>query len=426
MKTFLRILVVFGGGALLVLAACRQAPPQQVRKIALYPTRLEKEPAIRVQVLKRSQPLELRVTGAYILRVRPLRGPVKPGGGDKAIAIGIAPTASGVKVGQDEYRWLEIEPRDSTRLILRYTPVGGGEPVEQAYIWPLRFTRSDDGAVRAVVTLGLEEYLVGVVPNEMPASWSPEALKAQAVASRTYALYQIRTRTAKDFDVHRSVKSQVWKPSLRHDPRAVMAVNATRGVVMTENYRIFPAHFHSRCGGRTARARFVWLNTDLTALTGVGCEYCSGTRAGRQTWRLELSKKALSDRLAAARLSGGMVKRIRALDANRQPLKTMGRAYFVAVETTDGAVQHVAGDTFRKAVGHDKGALQSTWFEVDNLADKVVFVGRGYGHGVGMCQYGAKYLAAEKGMRYPAILRHYYVGAVLVRLWDKEGADERP
>jgi stage II sporulation protein D len=97
---------------------------------------------------------------------------------------------------------------------------------------------------------------------------------------------------------------------------------------------------------------------------------------------------------------------------------TIGRAYAVDVTLASGAVmKNISANDFRLAIGYERGELESTFFTVAQSEDQIKFEGQGFGHGVGMCQFGAKYLAEKKGWDYRSILERYYTGVQLVRLW---------
>lgn len=414
--TVLRLLALAVVGILVVFAGCRYTPPPETRQQAVYPERLEKEPSIRVQIAEFGTPVQLLISGAYTLEVMHLGGRKETGGGTSGLSIQAEASGGGVKMGQDLFEQATVRPVGACRLGLRTRTDKAS--TGQEFKGALVFSRTPEGKLLVVTEMGLEEYLVGVVPHEMPAGWGTEALKAQAVAARSYALYHIKTGSGKAYDVKSSVFSQVWKPVERADPRAALAVNSTRGLVVTENHRLFPAYFHSRCGGRTADARFVFQQGDITALSGVDCKFCM-SRNAPPPWNpgFRIALEELGDRLKQQGLISGSVRSIVALSEDKQPQQAMKRVYWMKVTTDRGTEYVLPADRFRRAVGHDKQNLPSTWFAVTNNATYATFEGRGHGHGVGMCQYGARYLAEQLGYDYTSILQEYYPGCTVVKLY---------
>ena len=220
-----------------------------------------------------------------------------------------------------------------------------------------------------------------MLPGEMPLSFAPEALKAQAIAARTFALHNMKTRKAHPFDVFPDVRSQMWTPASSTDPRARMAVNSTSGLVITENYRMIPAYFHSDCGGHTANAKFVFAGSGLTALSGSSCPHAPDSKK----WQKTFTRDTLSARLAKAGLANGRLIRLELLDEFKRPLKARRRAYYVRIVTDNGVTRTIPAGTFRRAIGA-KSEIKSTMMSAVHNNNSITFTGRGYGHGVGLCQ----------------------------------------
>lgn len=411
-------------GVLLGVACRKQAPDVRQRSLAVYPARIKGEPTIRVLIQQGVSELSLSVTGAYRLEVVHLDGRAETGGGQTPVTVRVRPTERGIQLGKDEVREATISPLGDTDLMIDGEAYPGG----LSFHGRMRTVGARATPVLDVVMrLGIEEYLVGVLPNEMQANWPVEALRAQAVASRTYALYHILTRRKKTWDVKSSVDSQVWRPSRKLLPRVNMAVNSTVGVVLSESNAIFPAYFHSRCGGRTADANPVFLQQDIVALTGVSCPLCAESGEAVPRWTLTLTRSAIAERLRKRDLMQGELASVRKLDKEMRPSNAPGRAYWVELTSAAGVRTVVNANDFRLAIGGGRGELESTWFTVVESPDRrsLIFEGYGFGHGVGLCQYGAKYLAEAKGYAFDAILARYYMGAKPVRLWGGAYAASR-
>lgn len=409
----LRILILSIAIAMLIFGGCKQKPDSSQSSLAMYPEKLEGEADIRVLVLESKGSIDLIVGGAYKLKVKELGGRIQTGGGNKAVSIKVSPLANGIKLGVNSYEEAEIIPVGKTQLSLRYID-SKGNSVTKNFPGSFILSRAKTGMIIVVTKLPVERYLVGVLPSEMPLSFPPEALKAQAVAARTYALYQIKARKKQPYDVYADVRSQMWVPSKEGDPRSRMAVNATEGLIVTDNFRLFPAYFHSDCGGETAKAKYIFASSDITPLSGRECPH--GFQSYK--WRFTVSKTTLSTRMSKGGVSTGRIMRIELLDENKRQLQTIGRVYYVKLFMDNGVVQTVPANKFRIALGAGKNELASTYFNVstDSTGKNLTFEGRGFGHGVGMCQHGAMYLANE-GENFDEIIKFYYPGSTIVKVW---------
>lgn len=395
---------------------------------ALYPTGIKGEPKIRVLAAARLAHAELAVSGTYSLQFTSPNGEVTTGVGDRSVTVLVDQVGADVKVGKAVLAEAVVRPRAGTLVRLRYSDAKG-RACEFCTRHPLTLVSGGaDSGFMAVVSLGMEEYLIGVVPAEMPSGWPLEALKAQAVASRTYALYKIRTRPSKTYDVSATESDQVWKPGDKPNLRAALAVNSTRGLVMLDGGRIFPAFFHSKCGGFTDSANGSLLQQDIKALWSVRCPYCYESKEDIGSWKLTLKKSELAKLLPPP--VPGKIDRLRALDVDGQPLSAMGRVRTVEVIFANGASRRIAALDFRRLVDGDNRKIANTWFAITDGPglDAVTFEGKGLGHGVGMCQWGAQYCAAKLKWSYADILNRYYTGNAIVRLWgsDNPGTDEEP
>jgi stage II sporulation protein D len=252
--------------------------------------------------------------------------------------------------------------------------------------------------------LDVEEYLQGVVASEIPHDWKYEALKAQAVAARTYALYQKRTAGRKAYHIVATVASQVYIGRRGERPRAAQAVRDTAGLVIEYNGELIPAFYHSSCGGHTENAYELW-GIDAPYLRGVDCDCQEISRYG--LWEKRIGKKQV---IGAMRRLGYAASDILGMDI--KGITPAGRVREVVVSTPRGKT-YVPAESLRAALGNS--IIPSVFYELAVEGDEAVFSGRGMGHGVGLCQWGAEEMA-EKGHGFEAILSHYYPGTGLMRL----------
>lgn len=258
--------------------------------------------------------------------------------------------------------------------------------------------KRQNGRLVAINELPLEDYVKGVVPSEMSANWHPEALKAQAMAARTYALYKIRQNGKKDFDVVASTKDQVYKGRAGANGPAGRAVDETRGQVLAFQDEPILAAFFSTAAGPTEDALNVW-SVDLPYLKGVECPFDMNSPYFQ--WRTDVWLPLLEQRLREEGFPVGVI-------AGLSPAfyTKAGRVSHVRILHSDGEL-HVKGEDLRRVLGYT--VLSSTQFDFEVVGFQIQFTGRGAGHGVGLCQWGAKELA-EKGYSAEAIVRYYYPG----------------
>ncbi len=257
--------------------------------------------------------------------------------------------------------------------------------------------------------VALEEYVAGTLGGEMISSWAPAALRAQAVACRSFVLYQMERRTAEPFDVTADVSSQRYLGVEGESDAAWAAVRATRGETLWDAGGPVLAAFHSASGGRTASAAEVW-GTPIAYLRSVPVE--SEDASPDTYWRVAVSQQDLRRALEGLGIEIGAIE---AVEVSRR--SGSGRAAEVRFRGKAGRAK-VTGRQLRQALG--SSAIRSTMFDVrfgegDEESDEtgqVVFVGSGYGHGVGMSQWAAQGMALE-GATYGDILDKFYPGTRL-------------
>lgn len=269
-----------------------------------------------------------------------------------------------------------------------------------------------------IIAMNLEEYIKGVVAAEMPAQFEPEALKAQAVAARTYAVKNMVVFGGKGAEGHPGAdisadhkEGQAWLDEkelmARWGPlsytlywnKIAKAVEETRGIIITYQGEPIQAVFHSTSGERTASAQEVW-GFDYPYLKSVPCQW------DKQSPRYSDAKSfALSD--IAARLGDDTEIMTAAQNSD-------GQVAQITEMTDSGRVKQIriGSKVLAGTVVRDKLELRSTNFQVQMEGDKMIFKTIGYGHGVGLCQYGADGMAKE-GKDYKYILQYYYTGVNL-------------
>jgi stage II sporulation protein D len=258
-------------------------------------------------------------------------------------------------------------------------------------------------ALQVVNHVGVEEYLYGVVTQESVASWPVEALKVQAIASRSYALYQAQHRRRFTHDMVADEGSQVYGGVDGESDAARRAVDATRGMVMSYKGQPILAMFSSNTGWHTGDAGFIF-KTAVPYLTAIPDPYSPNETMGH--WTRSFSEAEVRRRLSA-RL-GKPLGRIIALRPTMQC--PSGRIVRIEVVLENGSHEMPTRPTLGRAL-----ELPDILVGIRREGDRFVFAGGGFGHGVGLSQWGAKAMA-ERGFRAPEILGFYYRNAELVRL----------
>lgn len=266
--------------------------------------------------------------------------------------------------------------------------------------------RSTDKGILVINELPLEEYLVGLINSEISSAWPIEAVKAQAVIARTYALNRREARKTALYHLESSVLDQVYGGSGTEDSRAERAVTETAGQVLTYQGAIIQAFYHSNCGGKTESAENVW-GKSLSYMKGVNCQYCLVNPSS--LWEQKLTLKEIEEKVRGAGFKLSTLTDIRTGARNNR-----GRLATVSLVSSRGNVT-MTGDQFRKTIGY--GTIKSTNFMVKVTGVEAYFSGYGNGHGVGLCQWGAKQRAVD-GFNYTEILSYYYPGTELKHLSD--------
>jgi stage II sporulation protein D len=389
--------------------SCRPRTVQQIERPAgpLVPVDLN----IRVRLAHAVDQIELAVTGPY--RICQANGqvlvesdnPLSP----SPIRLGAAGNPT-LCIGQNRLSDgpVDVVPAEDGTIRL-------GEHRYRGY---LRIVPCPEG-VTAVNVVHVESYLKGVLRGELPRWFSRATFRAQAIAARTYALYQKLTAgEGREYDVLATEASQVYLGAELECSKAVEAVDYTRGIVLTWSSplgeRIFASYYSSTCGGMTQSVANCKAEPEIPPLAGgVVCQDCRN--APYYYWpSVRLSKQFIADQLRArySRMAAlGPVERIDVLTQTQD-----GRVIRLKVADSAGNAVELRGEDFRLAVGPYQ--LKSTRFTVAAEPDAFVFSnGRGFGHGMGMCQYGAEGMA-RRGATAAQILSYYYPQSHLTKAYE--------
>lgn len=265
----------------------------------------------------------------------------------------------------------------------------------------------ESGGLRLVNVVGIEDYLLGVVPAEMSHNCPEEALNAQAVVARTYAIRNQEKHRAHGYDLCDSTHCQVYDGVIAEQPECTRAVIDTTGLVLAYDGKVAHVMYSADCGGATANHADVYAGAGLPYLR----ERADPVEVPHRSWEKDYTVKSLEEillragvREAAGLKAIGVVKKSPA-----------GRAVTVEITGGEGVVT-ISASRLRAVLG--VSAMPSTLFEVETSTDGgVTFKGKGMGHGVGMCQVGAISMAgAGNGYTYDRILAHYFPGTTISSL----------
>ncbi|MBU3955811.1 SpoIID/LytB domain-containing protein [bacterium] len=261
--------------------------------------------------------------------------------------------------------------------------------------------KNDGALLGAINEIGVESYLFGVLPREVSPSWGEEALKAQAVVSRTYIMRNLGRFASKGYDLTSCENSQVYGGAECETPATSAAVLETAGEVIKYKGNIAGVFFHADSGGHTESPEFVWGSSSVPP-------YLKGRREPVREktpysfWEYKITFDRLAEILNKNGYKTGKIKRVIISQKTGS-----GRAKDFIIYAETGKTKINSGK-FRTMLGGRN--IKSTKIKkITNERKEVVFSGSGWGHGVGMSQWGAKELA-EKGWGYKKILEFYFPG----------------
>lgn len=362
-----------------------------------FSTSISADPQVRVLVLQNQKSFMLSVKGKYQVFALPSLKLLKTGQGLNATPVAL--TQNGLRLGREEWavQGFRIEPAVNNDLVVNRSKFRGS----------VDFYRDKQGMFYGINRIGLEDYLYGVLHHEVAPWWPMDALKAQAVAARTYAMYQSEVSKSQEFDLKSSTSSQVYGGSGRERYRTKKAVDLTKGEVLIYQGKLFPAYFHATCAGKTAGAKELW-KIDIPPLSGnVKCGFCR--ISPHYNWKVNVPLSYIEEKFNQNNHPLGQILKIAIISQTPS-----GRVGSLRITGTLGEFVIAAKD-FRVWIGGEK--IRSTNFKVVIEEDMASFEGKGWGHGVGLCQWGALGQALL-GHNYKKILTFYYPRSEKMKLHD--------
>ena len=261
---------------------------------------------------------------------------------------------------------------------------------------------SKDKNTTVVNEVDLEDYLTSVVPSEIPYKWHNEALKAQVIAARSYALGFLNRRKEKGYDLESGVEDQVYLGVRAEKLSTSKAVNETKGVLLLDiNNNPLIALYHSSGGGYTDSIENLWEKEDIKPSCHIQPRPDYDDNSPYFEWFKNYKLSEINNLLSY--LNIGDISKIKVLSRSISK-----RAMQVEIAGSKGK-KVIRGEELRLSL-----KLPSSKYNIGFEDESIIFAGRGNGHGLGLSQWGAKALA-EDGFSYEQILAHYYPGAMLVK-----------
>ena len=409
----LKILVLFS--LILALFSCTQN---------IKPTRPSRAPSIRVLLGRISQKDSLTFKGAFRLRLEEAVYEL----GKHNPFFYLSPAGTGFKM-YNPNRLFVFNTNDVVKISPVAENVSRFKFRNKWYKGKIILQVASDGAILLVNKVDLEEYLKSVVPGEMPSSKNgyQEALKAQAICARTYALNQMASRRGNDFDVYADFRDQVYGGLSQQSRLASQAVDATRGVVLEYNDSLAQVYFHSTCGGITESAGNVWgarrQHSYLPVQKDVLGDHFTCQTSPFFRWTRRFTFQQL-DSLFRVKLHHPIIPNT-VQDTLRltchvsiDQRTSSGRVASLSIACPDTTVvlRTYAIRHFFSTAG--KGDLPSLLFTLKTPTDSVLVIrGGGYGHGVGMCQWGALNMSLQGFKYYDILVNQYFPGTYLKRIY---------
>ncbi len=272
---------------------------------------------------------------------------------------------------------------------------------------------SKDGQTISLVNnVNIETYLYGVVPYEISPSWADEMLKIQAIIARTYTIANLNRHKEDGFDLCSTVHCQVYKGINENmELRIKKAVDSTKGLVVVDknNEHLVQTYYHATCGGATEDVSEVWSKvSSIKSLKGVKCEFCKNSPYYEWNYSFDIEKFVIKLKVNGYNI-GDKIKNILVLSKTNH-----GRIKNLKIVGNKNTVE-ISGETLRRILGYNN--LKSTKiYKIEVKDNKIYFYGKGWGHGVGLCQWGANELT-KQGKSFKEVIEYYYPKAKIKKLY---------
>jgi stage II sporulation protein D len=342
---------------------------------------VKKSPNIEMILMERTRIIDIESRRTFITR--------------NIMKLNVRVSNPGITINNTEFgNRVKIPPQEDSLIRVDKNLYRGGVEIVK-----------DKGSLLVINELNVEEYLKGVLNEEISAKWHPESLKAQAVVARTYALYQKGMRKNNLYHMKDTTADQVYGGVRNENEMTNKAIEDTKGIVLTYRGKFAKAFYHSISGGITEDVTDVWGGEGEGYLKGIKCEFDKD--APNYHWETEIDNVDLE----IALLKNG-IKVDGLFSIEPTSFTSSKRVSELQIRHRNG-VEKISGVNFRKIIGYDE--IKSTLFRIKKNEGSFVFYGRGSGHGVGLCQWGAKGMA-ERGYSFIDILKYYYPGIEIKKI----------
>ena len=375
--------------------SCQKEAPVPHEKLHDYGPIVDKKPTIRVLLINNAQDVLLAVNGSYQITGSLVNNILDQGQFLQKSKVTV--DYGGIRIGSKCYNVSELRITGSQDGEIEINNV--------RYRGGISLLQQLDSKLSVIEELDLEDFVAGVVGCEMPHLWNEEAHRAQAVTVRTYTMYKKNARRNEKY--HLDMQDLAYRGMACESPRLNSIVQETKGMVMMYNRNIFPAYFHSTCGGHTEDVSHVFVGEDsIPPLSGVACKYCNNSKYSK--WKRDISKSVIERKLRDGNVSVSNIRSVKTLNPGYG-----NHGSRVEIVSASGSKEMRAND-FRLLVGPN--TLCSTAFIAKSNGKNITFSGNGWGHGVGLCQHGAQTMAT-KGFKWMEIISYYYPKSELVRMY---------
>lgn len=339
--------------------------------------------------------------------------------------IYISPTSAGILI-YNNYRYLEYQRTKTIRLVAE-NQSGKFRYKNRTYFGDLIFAQSGDSSIQIITRLPVEEYLRGVVPAEIYVNDSEnlESVKAQSVCARTYAINRMNSSKNNSFDVFADTRDQVYSGSDFYNVKSDNAITDTRGIILTYQNKPATIYYHSTCGGELEPVQNVF-NSNATEYLAGGMDAVSDviscSASPKFRWEETRTINQLDSSFFILYGKNLIPQKNKVTDTINVNLdisvlnrSETGRVKELKISTQDTSVI-LNNFHIRRMLGEPSGnALASTLFYLSQESDSAITIhGGGFGHGVGMCQWGAMNMS-KRGFKYYHILNKYFPGTLLTK-----------
>jgi stage II sporulation protein D len=274
----------------------------------------------------------------------------------------------------------------------------------------LKVKKSSKGNLNFINELDIEDYLLAVAPSEMPNSWPIEALKAQAVCARTYSYKNLNRRRKEGFDLKAGVEDQAYHGYKSENSRSTESVKTTEGLILSSNNSIINAFYSSSAGSLSAFPDYVWGLSPEKYLVSV---FDFDAASPYKHWIRKFNSSEINEKLKDLKLEN--IIGINILE--RSPEGRVSAALISGIKDLENLKKETVHLRLTGEELRHKLCLPSTFYELSLEENSIIFEGKGFGHGIGMSQYGAKHLASI-GKNHEEILLHYYPETKLRKIED--------